>query len=172
MAAELERGHHAEVTAAAAQRPEQVRVLVGASGDERAVGEHDVRGQQAVDREPEPPGQVAGPAAERETGDPGGAEDARGDGQAEGARGVVDVAPDAAALGDYGLGPGVDPNPAHRRKVDDQGVVPHPQAAGVVPAAAHRDSQVMVAREPDCRDDVGHVGAAGYRRGRRSIMAL
>jgi hypothetical protein len=39
---ELERGHYAEVPAAAAQRPEQVRVLRPAGGDEAAVGGDDV----------------------------------------------------------------------------------------------------------------------------------
>jgi hypothetical protein len=46
---ELERGDDPEVAAAAAQAPEQVRVLVLAGGDQIAVGGHDVAGQQVVD---------------------------------------------------------------------------------------------------------------------------
>src|SRR5215470_10324580 len=39
---------HAEISAAAAQRPEEVLVLGGAGGDEAAVGRHDLRRQQAI----------------------------------------------------------------------------------------------------------------------------
>ena len=46
---ELEAGDHAEVAAAAADRPEQVGVLVGAGAHRLAVGGHDVGGEQVVD---------------------------------------------------------------------------------------------------------------------------
>jgi hypothetical protein len=56
LAAERERGDDAEVPAAAAQRPEQVGVGAFAGGDESAVGEHDVGGQQVVHGEAETAG--------------------------------------------------------------------------------------------------------------------
>ena len=43
-----ERGHDAEVAAAAADRPEEVRVLVGARPQQLAVGGDDVGGEQVV----------------------------------------------------------------------------------------------------------------------------
>jgi hypothetical protein len=48
--AQLERGHDAEVAAAAAQRPIEVDVLVGARTDAAAVGEDDLGGDEIVDR--------------------------------------------------------------------------------------------------------------------------
>ena len=71
VAAERERRDDAEVAAAAAQRPEEIGVRVIAGGDEAAVGEHDVGGEQVVDGEPEAPGQVADAAAEGEPADAG-----------------------------------------------------------------------------------------------------
>src|SRR3546814_4138277 len=49
--AELERGDHAEVAAAAPQRPKQVGVLVLGRPQQLAVGGHDVDGEEVVDRE-------------------------------------------------------------------------------------------------------------------------
>src|SRR3546814_7241005 len=49
--AELERGDHAEVAAAAPQRPKQVGVLVLGLPQQLAVGGHDVDGEEVVDRE-------------------------------------------------------------------------------------------------------------------------
>ena len=46
---EEEAGDDAEIAAAAAQRPEQVGVLLLAGGDEAAVGQHDVGLEQIVD---------------------------------------------------------------------------------------------------------------------------
>ena len=71
----LERGDDAEVAAAAAKRPEQIRVLVGARTHRRAVGEHDLGGQQRVDRsspwwrmsQPIPPPSVSPPTPVWET---------------------------------------------------------------------------------------------------------
>ena len=48
---ELEPGHDAEVAAAAADRPEQVRVRLGVDAEELAVGGHDLGGEQGVDRQ-------------------------------------------------------------------------------------------------------------------------
>ena len=51
VAAEQERRHDAEVAAAAADRPEEVGVLLRARRDEPAVREHHVHAEQVVDRE-------------------------------------------------------------------------------------------------------------------------
>jgi hypothetical protein len=47
--AQLEGGDDAEVAAAAAQRPEQVGVLVGRGADSAAVGQHHLGGDEVVD---------------------------------------------------------------------------------------------------------------------------
>ena len=48
---ELDRGDDAEVAAAAAQRPEQVGVLVGGGADELAARGHELDGEHVVGRE-------------------------------------------------------------------------------------------------------------------------
>jgi hypothetical protein len=60
---ELELGDHPEVAAPAAQGPEQVGVLVCARPHGAAVGQHDLRRLQAVDREPVHPAEPAPAAA-------------------------------------------------------------------------------------------------------------
>ena len=66
---EGERRHDAEVPAAAAERPEQVRVRVGGRRADLAVGAHDLRLDQRVDREPVLAPHPAVAAAQRESGD-------------------------------------------------------------------------------------------------------
>ena len=75
--------------------------------------------------------------------------------------GMVDVAPQRAAAGEHGVLLRVDADVPHRRQIDDQAVVAHAQAAGVVAAAADRHQQLVLAAEVHRRDDVGDVGAAG-----------
>ena len=81
---EQEAGDDAEIAAAAAQRPEQVGVLLLAGGDEAAVGEHDIGLEQIVDGQAIFARQIAVPAAQRQAGDAGGGNDARRHGQPEG----------------------------------------------------------------------------------------
>ena len=163
VAAEGERGDDAEVPAAAAQRPEQVGVVVGAGGDEGAVGEHDIGREQVVDREPEAAGQVADAAAERQAGHAGcGDEPGRG-GHAEGGGGVVDIAPGAAGVDADGAGRRVDGGAAQLRQVDDQGAVGNSESGGAVAAAANGDLGAVASGEADAGDDVGGVAAARDR---------
>ena len=77
---ELEPRDDAEVAAAAAQRPEQVGVLVALRA-RLAVGEHDLGPDQRVDRQPVVAHQPADPAAEREPADAGVRDLAAGHGQ-------------------------------------------------------------------------------------------
>src|SRR5262249_44402106 len=78
---ELERGDHAEVAAAASQRPEQVGVLVLGRPQQLAVGRHDVDGEEIVDRKTVLAHQPADATAEGEPGASGGAHDSAGGGQ-------------------------------------------------------------------------------------------
>ena len=96
---ELEGGDDAEVPAAAAQRPEQVLVLVLARDEDPPIGGDHLRANQVVARQAAAAGEVADAAAQRQAGDAGGRDDAAGGGQAEGVGGVVEVAPGGAAAG-------------------------------------------------------------------------
>ena len=75
---EIEDGDDAEIAAAAAQRPEQVRVLRRARAQQLAVGRDHVGETQIVDCQAEPPGDPAEAAAKRQAGDSGGRVDAVG----------------------------------------------------------------------------------------------
>ena len=86
-----ERRDHAEVGARAADRPEQVGVLVAAGGADLAVGGDDLDREQVVDRPAEAARQIAEAAAERQARDADLREEAQRRGEAVALRGVVDV---------------------------------------------------------------------------------
>ena len=112
--AELERGDHAEVAAAASQRPEQVGELVLGHPQQLAVGRYDVNGEDVVDREAVLAHQPADATAEGEPGDAGVADDSSGGGQTVRLRLAVDVAPQRTTLHpDFAVG-GIDPHGSHR----------------------------------------------------------
>src|SRR5208283_3997413 len=93
MQAEFEGGHYAEVSAAAADRPEQVAILARVGGYKPAVREHHVNREQVVDGEAVLAGEVADASAQGETTHAGGGYETAGRGHAEGMGGMVDVAP-------------------------------------------------------------------------------
>src|SRR5262249_31246923 len=68
MKAQARGRHHAEIAAAAAQRPEQVGILHWAGSDEPAVGEDNIDAEQIVDGEAKLPVQRAIAAAGLEPG--------------------------------------------------------------------------------------------------------
>ena len=160
VAAERERGDDAEVAAAAAQGPEQVTVGVLAGGHERAVGQDDVGGEEVVHGEAEAAGQVADAAAEGQAGHAGGGQEPGRGGHAERDGRVVDISPGAAGVNADGVILRADRGASQPGEVDDQGVVGHPQAGRVMPAAPHGDLRSVLAGEPHAGDDVGGVAAA------------
>ena len=87
--------------------------------------------------------EVPGAAAERESGDAGGRDDAEGNRQAEGVRGVIDVARRAAGIDAHGAVRGIHAHALHHRQVDDQAVVAAAEARAVVAAAADREQQAL-----------------------------
>ena len=135
-----------------------------AGGDEGAVGQHDVGGQQAVHGEAEPARQVADPAAERQAGHAGGPDEPGRGRHAELHGRVVDVSPGAAGIGADGAPGRVDGRAAQQRQVDDQGAVGDPEPGAAVAAAADGDLRAVAAGEPDAADHVGGVPAARDRR--------
>jgi hypothetical protein len=159
--AELERGDHAEVAAAASQRPEQVWVLVLGRPQQLAVCRHHVDGEQVVDREAVLAHQPADATAEREPGHSGVAHDAAGGGHTVHLRLVIDVAPQRATLHPGAAVGGIDSHAPHRREVDDDPVVANGGARHVVASAPYGDLQIVVAGETHGRDHVGGPDASG-----------
>ena len=156
----LERGDDAEVAAAAAQSPDQIRVVAIGRVHQRAVGQDDVGAEQIVRGHAVAAAQPAEAAAERQAGDAGVADRAAGRRQAECLRFAIELRPPQPGLGASRLRGRVDTDALHLRKVDDDAVVAGAAPGDVVRAAADRERQVVVAREVDGGDDV--------RRGRGS----
>ena len=96
--AELERGHDAEVAAAAAQRPEQVRIAVRTGHDTLAGRGDDLGPDQVVAGEARRARQPADPAAERQAADAGVAERPADDREMMRPGRRVDVLPERPAL--------------------------------------------------------------------------
>jgi hypothetical protein len=159
--AELERGDHAEVAAAASQRPEQVRVLVRGRPQPLAVGRHDIDGEQLVHREAVLAHQPTDATAKGEPGDSGVTHDSADGGQTVRLRLAVDVAPKRTTLHPGPAPGGIDSHTPHRREVDDDPVVAHGGARHVVASAANGDLQIVVAGETHGRDHVGGPDASG-----------
>jgi hypothetical protein len=136
---EGELGDDAEVAAAAAQCPEQVGVLTLAGGDDAAVGQHDLSGDQVVAGQAVRPIQVPDAAAEGESADTGGGDDASGGGQPVRNGGVVHHGPGGAAAHPRGVVRGVDLDAGQAGQVDDDRVVGGAEPGHAVPAAADRD---------------------------------
>ena len=113
MQPEEEGGDDPEVATAAPQRPEEIRVLLLAGGDEAAVGEDDVGLEQIVDRQAELAGEMADTAAEGDAADAGRGDDAARGRQPEGVRGVVQIAEQRAPFDAGGARLGIDADPVH-----------------------------------------------------------
>ena len=108
--------------------------------------------------------QPADPAPEGEPGDARRRDEATRHRQPEGLRLVVELAPRGAGLCDDALGIRVDPDPLHRRQVDDDPAVGGGEPRQAVSPAPHRDLEVLAAREVDGGDHVRDAGAADDQR--------
>ena len=161
----LERRGDAEVAAAAAEAPEQVRMLVGAHGQDAPVGRHELDREQVVGGEAELRHQPAETAAERQAGDSRRRDRAARDGEAVELRLAVELLPEHAALRAHRPRGGIDVDALHRREVDHQPAVGDGGAGDVVPAAADRELPALLARGVDRADDVRRPAAAGDQRG-------
>ena len=152
---ELECRDHAEVAAAAADRPEQIGVLLDAGPAHLAVGGDDLDRAQVVGGETMAPAYPAEAAAEREPGDAGRRNDAAGHDQSERLRGAIDVGPGGAGLHAHAAGRGVHLDVLVRREIDHHAALAQRGAGDVVAAAADRQRQPAVADEGDAGGDVG-----------------
>ena len=156
----LERGHDAEVAAAAAERPEQVAIAVLAGGDDLARGEHDLGRQQVVDCHPVLAHQPRDPAPECEARNPRRGDDAAWSREPERAGGAVELADRDAGLRPDRRPHRVDVGPLHEREIDHQATLGDRSAGDVVAAAAHRDLQGLAPAEVDRVHHIRRVHAA------------
>ena len=158
--AELQPRGDAEVPAAAADRPEEVGVVLGVDVQELAVGGHDLGREQVVDGHAVLAHEEADAAAQR---DPADADRA---GVAEpGREAVLAGRRRVLARGQAGLGPGgaplgVDLERAQGGEVEDDAALGDAVAREAVAAAADGELRPGVAGEGDDAGDVGGVGDA------------
>ena len=136
MQPESEAGRDAEVAAATADRPEQVRVMLGVDAKELAVGGHDVGRQQRVDRQAVLADEIPDTPAERDPPEPDGTRVPKAGRQVVGrGRGRV------LTGGQAGLGPGgpaldVDVERLHVAQVEHDPVVDDGVSCRAMAAAA------------------------------------
>jgi hypothetical protein len=158
-------GGHAEVAAAAADRPEQVGIGLGVDADEFAVGGDQLGGEQVVDRQAVLADQVADAAGEGDPADADRAGVAEPGRQAVGVRGGGVLPRGQARLGPGGAALWVDVQRTQVRQVEDDAPVADAVAGRAVAAAADGELQPGLARERDDAGDVRGVGGADDDRG-------
>ncbi len=156
--AEQEGGHDAEVAAAAAHAPRRgprSRSLLAVTRRPSASTTSAASRLSMV--RPYLRRQVADAAAQRQPADAGRGDDAGRHGHAEGMRGVIHVAPCAAAVRRDGVRRRVDSNALHPRQVDDQPVVTDSRPPPLWPPPRIADKHPVFAGKVDCCDDIRHV---------------
>ena len=151
---ELQRGDDAEAPSAAAQRPEQVRVVLVVGADMLAAGGHELDRGHVVGLQPITARQPRQPASERVLDD---TDVRRGAGEADqavlgGAR--RHVLPQRAGADARKPPPRVDAHAAHRPGPEEDGVVQPAERGGVVPGRLWRHPQPELARGEDDGDHV------------------
>ena len=162
--AELEPGRDAEVPAAAANRPEQVRLTLLVDLAHLPVGRDDLRSEQAVDGEPMEAAEEADASAERDPADPDGRGVAEAGGEAVLADGVRVLAGRQPGLGPGGARLGVDLDSPHVAEVDHDAVLDQAVTRGAVASAADGQRRARVTRERDDPRDLGGIARPDDRR--------
>src|SRR5262249_51657548 len=119
-----------------------------------------IRLEKVVDREAVLAREIPSAPAEGEARDTGGRDDAKGHGQPERVRGVIDVARRAASIHPNGSRCRIHAYTFHHREVNHQSVGAAAEPGAVVAAAGDRDEEILVAAEVHRGDDVGDVHAA------------
>ena len=159
----VEPRHHAEVAAAAADRPEEVGLVLGIDRPQPAVRRDDVGTDEVVDRQPELPDQVPDPAAGRDPADPDRAGVAEPDRQAVLVRRPGNLDRGQAGARPRRLRARVDLDRVQLAEVDDEPAVDRPVAGAGMAAAPHGEGDAVVADECNRRRHVLRVGDADDR---------
>src|SRR3989442_15980705 len=89
-----------------------------------------------------------------------GGNDPTGRGQTEGVRGMINIAPDAAALDLDSAGDRVDAYPLHPCEVNDQAVITGAEPGAIMAAAPDGGQELVLGCELDRGDHVSHVATA------------
>ena len=170
--AEPEGSDDTEIAAAAADRPEQVGVLIGRGPQHPPVSGDDLGGEQVVDAQPELAGQPAHAAAEGEPPDAGVADQPGGRSEPVGLGSRIQICQQRPTADPRGPGRRIDNGRVQQAQVDHQAAIPDGGAGRVMRTSAHRYLEPGAAREADRRNHIGSRSAAGDHRRRRSIPAF
>ena len=161
MSPEQEADDDTKISASAAQRPKQVRIVRFGRRDKAAVGEHHVRFDEIVRRQAIKAAEITVPAAQGEPRDAGRRDDPERHRLLERLRRMIDVAGGATRTHSDGPVFWIDPDALHQRQVDDQTVIDAGETGRVMPASANSDRQLVLAAEIHRRHDIGHISAFG-----------
>jgi len=151
---ERERRDDSEVSAPAADSPEEVGIDIRRSSPNLAVRADDLGRDDVVAREPALAAEPPVPAAEREPGDAGLRDDSARGGQPEGLSLPVGVSPQGSALHARDPRLRIDVYAPHEREVDDHPTVRAREPGDRVSPTTNGDLDSILAREVDGVDDV------------------
>ena len=154
MQPEREIDHRAEVATGAAERPEEIGILVLGSTDDLAAGGHDGGADQVVERQSVQADEVADAAAECQAADAGVAKGAARGREAVTQAGGIEVFPQRPAAAGRRPRLWIDRDAAHQPQVDDEPALADAVAGDAVAATANGDGQIPLAGERDRGDDV------------------
>ena len=164
MKREGECGSHANVSAAAAHCPEEIRIFFGAARENTAVGGHYLCGDQIVHGHAVQRHQPSDSAAERQSSHAGRGDDAARRGETVLLRRHIECAPCSPAFRRRRTLRGIDCHIRHEREVDHQAIVAARAAGHIMSTASHGDVQSFGSGELYRCDDVVHAAASRDRR--------
>jgi len=164
----LQCGDDAHAAAAAADGPEQVRLVAAVSAREAAVHGDEFDGGHAVGREPVAARQPADPAAERIARHAHVRRGARERGEAVLGGGDGHVLPFGARLGAGDAGRRMDVDAPHARRLEQHRAVQRLQRHGAVAGAPRSDAHPLRAGELHRSDHIG--GRLGEHDSRRPLV--
>ncbi len=141
-------------------------ILTGAL--DAAIGHHELRRAQVVERQAVLGHQPSQATAERQAGDAGRADDAAGSRQPVHLRFAVQFFPQHAALRPRGARHRIDVDAFHRRQIDHHAAIDGRPSGHVVTAAADGDFEIERTRQLDRVSDVGRTEAS--RDERRTLV--
>jgi hypothetical protein len=150
----------AKAAAASAECPEEFRVLARSHAQATPVCEHEVSAHQVIAGETVSAHEPAGAAAERETADTGRRDQPPGRRQTGRSGRGIDIAPKRAAFDRRDSHLSIDADIAHPAHVQQQGSILDGEPGNVVAAPAHRDSNMVIARDLQSELDIVRVRAA------------
>jgi hypothetical protein len=140
----FERCHDTEVTAATADRPEQIAVLVGARVHQLTSCQHQIGADDVVHGHPESPFEPPEATAECQTGNSGITYSSTRGRETERLRLTIELSPAQAGFGTHGLRLAIHPDALHVREVDHQAVVARPHAGDAMRTATNGYRQGIV----------------------------